>query len=99
MTAPAAFAGETVARYEALTSLVYTAHILGLPLPDRLVVWITEPDDAAEAIIREYAAKLDGRVTYRLINDARRIGLEVNAGGAVYRVIKVRDCYVPEVQS
>ena len=81
-------------RSMAIKSLADFAFCFGLPLPDRLVVWLTEPDAAAEVTIRAYAERLDGRVLYRLIDDDRRVGLEINAGGAVLRILKIRDSYV-----
>ena len=95
MTAPAAeVSEETTTRCLAILSIAHMAQAFSLPLPAEIDVWVTEPDAAAEVTIRAYAEKLDGRVLYRVIDDDVRFGIEVNVGGAVYRVIHVRDAVV-----
>ena len=94
MTPVAEVSEDTVTRCLAILSIAHMAQAFALPLPAEIDVWITEPDPAAEVTIRAYAEKLDGRVLYRVIDDDVRFGIEVNVGGAVYRVIHVRDAVV-----
>ena len=91
MTSAAEVSEETVTRCLAILSIAHMAQAFALPLPARMDVWLTEPDDEAEAIIRAYTAHLDGRVLHQVIDDGQRIGIRIDVGGAVYQVMKVRD--------
>jgi hypothetical protein len=82
----------TITRRMAISSLAVTAECLGLPLPDRLFIPVTEPDEAAAVIIGRAREQCRSHgVRFTAIDDETRFGLEIDVGGAVYRMIHTRD--------
>lgn len=77
---------------QSLSSLLITALVNDLPLPDRLFIPVTGCDDVARKEIDGWAdsLRLHG-IMFRLIDDEARFGLEIRTGSAVARWIHVRD--------
>jgi hypothetical protein len=82
----------TRARHEAIGGLTITALTAGLPLPGSLFIPVYGTDAEAGEVMKGYAqsCELHG-IRYRLIDDQRRFGLEIDAGGAVARWVHIRD--------
>lgn len=75
-------------RLTAFSALLDEARSFGLPLPDHLDVWVTEPDAVAQVIIGEHIRRLSaaGRIV-TVIADKERIGFRMDLGGVVYSVV------------
>jgi hypothetical protein len=75
----------------ALSRLVRAVSGSGLPLPDRMSVYLTEPDAVAAEMIASAAGRCQARgVTFTLFEDERWLGIKIQDDGMVYRLIHLK---------
>jgi hypothetical protein len=82
---------ERIRHAAALSRLVRAASGADLPLPDRLSVYLTEPDAVAAVMIAAAAGRCQARgVTFTLFEDERWLGIKIQDDGVVYRLIHLK---------